>query len=654
MINLKISILTAFVLLGISCFAQAPSFELEQVTTEELTSNYYEHEDHWAVTLAEYGKSELSMPYGEDKGFYMFHTKYARFKVLDETAPISLQYILDLQKSGGYSDRLRSVKGYVHSWSGGKYSKTYFEPTAEVGESENEYNVVSRFELPVLEAGSIVEVVWVIESDFIIYVPSWQFQDELPVLDSRFMLSVPEWFRFSMHSTLSKFDGEDFSQTTRWLRIGDRENSSSYKQNIYRWEMRDLKAYNEEPYTPGGYACLAQVDFEIHSIQFPNSEKQSFTTSWQVLADFFWKRNGKSKRSICNKSVVDKFESIADETEKAQSIYTYVQKNYAWNSVNTIWPSKAKNDLCESRIGSSYDLNMQLLHLLEACGINAKPILISSHKNGPIRVETPSLLYFNKIIVRAEIGANTFFLDATDKVLRFGELSPSDYVDRALCMSKENPEWIDIPNQHCFKSRIKATIHITPENKLQVNWTGKHYGVADYEARELDLAGDSVLSATVWREFQTSPLKIIKMDIDTGSAQEFSTSSGNAVFNKVSIKDTCITISPIAFETAQINPFSAGERNCDIDLRYLKNIAISTEYAVPDGFEILSIPNSKRVVLLDNTFTYQVSDQGNKVILTTILKLNRTYFPASQYANVKKFFAEIEKLLKQEIVLKQL
>jgi hypothetical protein len=82
----------------------------------------------------------------------------------------------------------------------------------------------------------------------------------------------------------------------------------------------------------------------------------------------------------------------------------------------------------EARYGDCKAKTALLLALLDRLGIEASPMYVSSSNGGKLKDRLPSLEPFDHVIVRAKVGNQTYYLDATD----YGHRVPKDVTGSTL------------------------------------------------------------------------------------------------------------------------------------------------------------------------------------------------------------------------------
>ena len=100
-------------------------------------------------------------------------------------------------------------------------------------------------------------------------------------------------------------------------------------------------------------------------------------------------------QQIADSLITDK----PDVKDQLKSIYNYVSQNFIWDSTTKVFNQTKILKIHEDRKGSSTEMNMLLVKLLQYVNIEANPILISTRENGKVIKEYPFLTQFNKILI---------------------------------------------------------------------------------------------------------------------------------------------------------------------------------------------------------------------------------------------------------------
>src|SRR6185436_9831652 len=96
-------------------------------------------------------------------------------------------------------------------------------------------------------------------------------------------------------------------------------------------------------------------------------------------------------------------------------IHHYVRKNMVWNGYDNIWALDGVKAAWKDKKGTTGEINLILVNLLKDAGLDASPMLVSTHDHGRVTPMVPSFAQFNEVIAYVKIGDKQYYLDATEK-----------------------------------------------------------------------------------------------------------------------------------------------------------------------------------------------------------------------------------------------
>ena len=80
----------------------------------------------------------------------------------------------------------------------GKLVKTKMEGDMVNNEDVSKTMRLTKFTVPQVTVGTVIEVEYEIESDFFSHIDDWRAQEDIPVMYTSFDVTVPEYFDFSV------------------------------------------------------------------------------------------------------------------------------------------------------------------------------------------------------------------------------------------------------------------------------------------------------------------------------------------------------------------------------------------------------------------------------------------------------------------------
>ena len=80
-----------------------------------------------------------------------------------------------------------------------------------------------------------------------------------------------------------------------------------------------------------------------------------------------------------------------------------------------------------------------------------------------------------------------------------------------------------------------------------------------------------------------------------------------------------------------------------------------SQIAIPENFVVEDLPDRKVISLPDNAarFTFNIANNGNTIIITSNLSINKSLFVQSEYQNLREFYNQIVAMQAEQIVLKK-
>jgi transglutaminase-like putative cysteine protease len=260
------------------------------------------------------------------------------------------------------------------------------------------------FTMPSIEDGSVVEYRYRLTIRGKTFWHSWTFQDDVPVLLSRFTLVKPgEWdviyrsYGIPVVPSITKAPPPFRSK--------------------HVWEARDLPPLRSEFGMPPDHEVTTRL--AIAPVGF---------TSWDDVAH--WYNEVIGKRNAGGAAVESMAESLTrnaqTDTDRLRILYEWVRDQIRYLAVEIgtggFEPHSA-DEVFAKRYGDCKDLVMLLSALTHAVRIDVRPVLISTWHNGRPDTSLPSALQFNHLIGYApDVGPGGTWLDATDKAGVFGRL----------------------------------------------------------------------------------------------------------------------------------------------------------------------------------------------------------------------------------------
>lgn len=545
---------------------------------------------------------------------------------------------------------INNIKAQTVNWVNGKMEITkltkdeIFEVDAENGYKE--YRLV----FPNVREGSIIEYTYKKVDKNITFLDGWSFQNQIPTLRSKYSIAIPNYLNY-----------QSWSQGVNMLAL---EGKPTMVRDAYTWELTNLRSMRPEPYLNNFGDYLDKIQFQLQGYKTRKNPgdridyKEVFTT-WDESAKEILKisvvagylKNNSSTRFLNEIDFVS--ENKMDLLNKVES---YVQNNYESNSSSGIIPSVSITELKQSKIGNKAAVNLLLVALLKAQGIDAYPYLISSKGNGRSKlVQYPFINQFNQMIAVALIDGDYYFLDGADKGLTPGYLALDNHVSEGFLMKDSGSGLIPMSLKHKSGRTQTVKIKLDEEKQLAFDYLARYN---DYDAIQLKLELGEDLQSDKIQEvyFKENDKPIHEFSIQTSEGKSHQVNVNYKIAEKFNDEVSTLLIAPFNNLRFKDNPFKEEIRQFPVDFNFVFNDYYVANITIPEGYELDDVPENINVVLPDGNFRfiYTVTSLEDEVMISSQLILKSSILPPSEYENLKTFIELVLNKHKEPLVFKKL
>jgi len=574
-----------------------------------------------AVVLCNYG-------YFDANQFQFVHQK--RIKILKEEGKDEANFFVPASEKA-------SVKGQTVNLENGVPVITKLNKTGIFIERVSKNNYQARVVMPNVKVGSVIDVEFYYEG----IPPYWSFQETIPVRWSELM--IEENINFSIRKN---FVG--------YVPLAESSNN--------RWVAKNVPAFKSEPYINNHKNYLSRLNIELLSIHIPGSFYKDYATTWEAVAKILREDDDFGGRLFGLNLFLNELEkqiksSTSSPEERMAKAYDAIKK-IKWNDKNSIWVNE--NGLSYSfnkKIGNAADINLNLVSLLRKLDIDANPVVLSTRGNGVLPPFSVSLNKLNYVIAQAVIGEKSYMLDATEDNLPLGMLPERTINGRGLIIKKDGQDWVDLVPQKKDKTVSILKLNLSADGTLKGNWAKSvfDYGaLAERDHYKTFNSQDEYLKSieSKYVGLSIDNFKITGIDsIQQPLTEDFAVT----LKNKVTKANNQIFINPIMFDKYTENPFKAEERAYPVD--FVTPIEETQMFILelPNGYTIDQLPKNTKMVLPENTGSFQMlsSLNDNKVQVLFKLNINKPVFIQSEYQNLKAFFDELVKKQSEMLIVKK-
>lgn len=592
----KLSLLTFLTFLFTNLLFAQIQFNSENlnVTKSDLEKNTFTQDSTAnAVILYEFGNA-----YIDNKTFDLVFEYKKKIKILNREGFKHSNVSVRLYNSDRNKEKVKKIKGSTTNLVNGKIKRTNLEPSQIFEDKIDENNTYVKFTLPDIKEGSVIIYTYEFRTPFIYKYQPWYFQEEIPKLYSEYITSIPG--NYDYHIKLVgdlKLKTHDMSLDKYCIEVG---NGGSAHCSVAKYIMTDIPAFREESYMRAASNYLSRIEYELKTVNKFDGTVDNITKSWET-ADRELKSDQDFGRQLKKSSLV---KNLIPESEiskqnsslkKAKLIYDYVKNNYTWNHKHRVFKDISVKDVIDEKSGNTAEINLLLYNLLNTHDLKVNPILLSTRDHGVVTKLFPVISEFNYLIIKLDIEGKTYFLDATDKDLVFGQIPFKCLNDYGREIDFDNgSKWIDIEPQTKSSIFQKSDITINDDYTFDATISIQSLGYKALDIkREFNKNNQKYKDyyAQAFPDFTFENIDVV-IDEATLEVNETITFSGpvNVIGNKV-------YFDPFIFKNFTENPLKLQERSYPVDFGYEDMYTNRVKIFFSDNFIIndISKENTKQL-----------------------------------------------------------
>ncbi|MBS1510653.1 MAG: DUF3857 and transglutaminase domain-containing protein [Bacteroidetes bacterium] len=509
----------------------------------------------------------------------------------------------------------------------------------------NERLGLVTFTFPNVKVGSIIEYRYKSYMKNYSGLHDWEFQMELPVITSKYTLTVAPHLEFS-YSVRKR---QDFPIVIK----PDKDAARLY------FEMNSLPGLDKEPYMDAREDYVQKAVFQLTAYN-NGYGKSTYMSNWdEVIKNML---EDKDFGSQINKNIpgtssfTDEVRKMAADEVKMKAVYNYVRKNMSWNDLYSKWATDGVKSAWEKKSGTSGEVNLVLINLLKEVGLEVYPVLVSERFHGRVNPDIPFIDQFNAVFACVMIKGTKYFLDATDTYTP-ANMTPNDILNTtALVVNKKKGGLINITNDSLqYNDFISTSGKVDAEGTLSGEAYVKNSGYARIERISLyKRKGKEKYIDQLYQKNGVTIADFEMQNVDNDSLpaeQKFNfktslSSSGDYLYVPLNM-----------FTGFDNNPFLSKERFSNVNFGYKRNISLHAYIELPANYVIDALPKAVRMVTPDKDIEFVRTaefDKGtNSLILSLTFDFKKSLYEYEEYPVLREVYKRIFEYLKEPVVLKK-
>jgi hypothetical protein len=558
------------------------------------------------------------------------------------------------------SGKVKEMKAWLIR-AGGEVKRYGKDQTLDVADASNDVYDESRFKVidasKDADAGMVFGYQTVTESHSFFSQSLWYFQENLPVLQSRYQLTLPlGWTASSVTFNHAKIDPTAAGST-------------------YTWELRNLPFIETEPSSPSVSNLAPRVAINYGPPTGTQAAGARVFANWSDVSR--WYSEVADPQVTLNDSLAGKARELTanakTEMERIQIIGRYVQ-NLQYISIQIglgrYRPHSATEVFAKS-YGDCKDKANLMRAMLKAVKIEAYPVLIFSGDPTYVREDWASPQQFNHCIVAIRVSDETkaatviqhptlgrlLIFDATDDDTPVGDLPNHEQGSFALVVAGDAGTLLRMPTTSPESNKLErqADVSLAPDGSINAVVKERSIGQSAVHERGLFRhlsRSDYTKTIEAWITRGAAGAQVSKVDPLDNSADgrfdldvEFTARSYAQL-----MQDRLLVFKPAIVSRLDWLSLTGASRTHPVVLNS-RAYTETVRFKLPEGFNVDELPDPVKLETAFGNYasTYEVKD--GQLVFTRTLVQRATIIPAAQYSAVRNFFERIRAAEASPVVL---
>ncbi len=651
----KIVIATMFALCVIHGYSKSKAKRFERVTIDDFNIERPVF-DKEADALIIYDIGQSSFVENIQGGLNILFERKKRIKIFTQAgvdySTISIPYYVD----GNNEEEVKSIKAYSVNLENGNLVKTELDISNVYDEKINNNWNLKKFAIPNVKPGTIIEYSYKLETPYKFHLKDWEFQNKIPTLYSEYKVKmVPTYqYRWILQGAKRFSSYSKYKDTGLPRYILGKE----YNDMVYEYIMKNVPAFKDEQYITSYNDYVMKLDYQLFYVIGYDGVKREVVSSWENLIkemiknQYFGKFIKQSKKYY---KTLDKKYDLSDmsEQKRLNFIYSYIKNNFNYNGRNTKYTDQKFKDFITRKEGSSAEINLFYIGLLEGAGIDVKPVILSTRGHWRIKSEFPFLNYFNYVVAYINIDNKEFLSDATIYHCPVDMLPLKCINDKGLVIDKKSVEWISTSSSIVSEDKLKYTINFNEtvdSVNVHVNCISSNYNAIYYRSK---FKVDKKKIEKYWNDKNIYSIKNITAENYEKTEDDYKIRFTG--MSPIEVIQNKVIVNPFIYQEIKDNPLKQDIRTYPVDFVYINSNAYETKLTIPEGYKIISKPAD---IDMDNTMfkmSYNITDDGNNTYtIKFAYEFKKSIYRSSSYSILKMYFSILIDKMQDRIVLEKI
>lgn len=642
-----------------SCLSFGQNFDYLKISQSDLNFTKTALDSNAnAVVLREFGTASIRVDdlYG---GLYIDFEYHVRIKILNKNGFDHANIVIPLHTQNDKEDTIEELNASTINYFNGEISITALDKKKVFKEKKNKYVTLTKFTMPNLTEGSIIEYSYRLHAPGIFNFRNWEFQSDIPKLHSEYIAFIPALYNYNVSLRGSqKLTSQNAAVSRECFRVNGRAIDCSKMTYI----MKDVAPLVEEEFMTAPSNFKSAINFELSDYITPTGGKKSITKEWKdvdhELMDEKSFGGQLSKKELFKDVLPGLLKNTTEQLGKAQIIYDYIRHQIKRDGFIGIYSENTIKKALEIRSGNTADINLALVAALTAADLDAEAMILSTRNNGVVNTLYPVISEFNYVIAKVNIDGKSYLLDASEPLMPFGLLPLHCINGQGRVIPQKKPSyWYDVKAGKKDLTRYNLNATLGKDGKLKGTLTTFSNGYAAFHKRNKILAASSIDEFVEKLDEGMSKISILKHDIRNLDSVEHPLVENYEIEALIfqDMNHNPLFFNPFFIEKISKNPFNLNERTYPVDLGAESELRISMTIKIPDHYVLADQPKELNIGLPKGSGRYLCTTELSDGVLTInqLLQFNKPTYEPDEYLLLKELYSRIIQLQKTDIILKR-
>jgi Domain of Unknown Function with PDB structure (DUF3857) len=657
------------------CFtltAFSQNYDFGKVSKEELQEKFNPLDTAASATYL-YKNRRTYLKYEQNLGFQLVTDIHERIKIYNQEGFDYTTKQVELSKNaGGDEEKVLNLKATTYNLVDGKIEEIKLGKDGIFKTELSKYYNETRFTMPNIKEGSVIEYKYTITSPFYWNVEDFVFQESIPIkkLEARF--ETPEYFNFKLNTkgfmTINPVTetgrGQIFFPATKEVKVGLTVTSQAssattvdYTSYTTKYDLSFVPALKDEPYVNNMDNYRSAIQYELSYTKFPQAQIKNYATTWEDVVRTIYETPSfdyeLDKTGYFEKDIDALTASVSEPIAKAALIFNFVKSKIKWNGYYGKFCDQGVVKAYKDQVGNVAEINLMLTSMLRHAGLNANPVLVSTRKNGtPL---FPTIDGYNYVISCIETDSGVILLDASSKysMPNVLPLMVLNWKGRIVRKDKSSST-INLYPSDPSKNTITMMANLDEKGNINGNYRSIKTSHNALLYREDYIETDKVqFIEKIENDYNGMEIDGYEVKNDTELSEPVTESYKFSLESQADVIGDKLYFSPLFFLRSSENPFKLEKREFPVDFGFPSETSYRIIINLPEGYKVESLPEPIALMMPDNLaeFRYNVTGNGKSIQVIVSDKINTSIVAPTYYESLKPYFSKLVEKQAEKIVL---